>query len=103
MEDLRDTPLSETERKVALADLSAWSPSHSNNGIRRSYQLRSFEKAIAFVNRIADVARRLEHHPEITIRFSRVEVSCWTFECDGLTTHDIDLARAIDAAHLSPE
>lgn len=99
MEDTRDRKLTPGERAAALEELPGWSNARQADGIRRAFQLRSFDVAIAFVNRVADIARELEHHPEITIRFSRVEVTCWTFECDGLTAHDVALAKAIQGAH----
>lgn len=44
------------------------------------------------------MARDMEHHPQILNRYSRVEITVWTFECQGVTAHDVAFAKAIDAA-----
>lgn len=101
-EDLRDQKLTDEAQAAAMTELPRWRKRKNKEGIRRAYQLRNFDDAMAFVNRIADVARAHNHHPEVIIRLSRVEVSCWTHECGGLTSHDVGLAKAIDEVLTPP-
>lgn len=87
--------LDEQETRRRLDDLGGWS--REGDSIRRTYTLDSFPEAIAFVNRIAEIAQRADHHPDIDIRFDRVACTLSTHSEGGLTDRDFDLARQIDA------
>jgi 4a-hydroxytetrahydrobiopterin dehydratase len=78
-----------------LAQLEGWTLDGSL--IRKTYRLDSFPEAIAFVHRIAEIAQRADHHPDIDIRFDRVTCAVTTHSAGGLTGRDFDLAREIDA------
>ncbi len=65
--------------------------------IHRSYDFPSFRAAIAFVNQVAELAEKHNHHPDIEIRFREVSLSLWTHTVSGVTKLDIELARAISA------
>lgn len=102
MDDQRDTRLTESELAEALKDLPGWKPSGSGPGkaptrIRKVFQFRSFDEALAWMNRAAVVIRELDHHPSWTNMYSRVEVELFTLVCGGVTAHDVALARALDA------
>ena len=98
MEDTRSERLSAEAVDAALTELPQWKRTRDGAALRRRFQLRTFDEAWALMERIAAVAREQAHHPEILNRYSRVEVSVWTFECEGVTAHDVALARAIDQA-----
>jgi len=49
-----------------------------------------------FVNRVAWVAERAGHHPDVTIHYNEVTLSVWTHSDGGLTQKDFSLARSID-------
>jgi 4a-hydroxytetrahydrobiopterin dehydratase len=65
--------------------------------IRRTYRLRDFRDALAFVNRVGGLAERAGHHPDIDIRYDTVTLALTTHDAGGLSAKDFDLARAIDA------
>jgi 4a-hydroxytetrahydrobiopterin dehydratase len=65
--------------------------------IKRTYRFRDFREALAFVNRVGDLAERAGHHPDIDIRYNTVTLALTTHDAGGLSTKDFDLARAIDA------
>lgn len=88
--------LDDKEIRNRLDDLRGWT--RDGDTIRKTFTLDSFAEAIAFVNRIADLAQRANHHPDIDIRFDRVGCSLSTHSEGGLTRKDFDLARQIDAA-----
>ena len=78
--------------------------------LRAAYRLPSFLGAIAFVQRLAEHAEQLDHHPDLTIRYTRVDVLVTTHDANGLTRLDLDLAeraaavaRAHGAKPLPPE
>jgi 4a-hydroxytetrahydrobiopterin dehydratase len=80
--------------RSALDDLDGWE--HDGASIRREYQLDGFRDAIAFINRIADLADDADHHPELTNVYSRVTVVLTTHDQGGVTDKDVALAHAID-------
>ena len=88
--------LDDTEIRRGLDDLEGWT--REGDAIRKTYTLDSFPEAIAFVHRIAELAERANHHPDIDIRFDRVGCSLSTHSEGGLTRRDFDLARQLDAA-----
>jgi len=65
--------------------------------IRRTYRFKDFREALAFVNRVGDLAERAGHHPDIDIRYNAVRLALTTHDAGGLTAKDFELARAIDA------
>lgn len=65
--------------------------------IQRTYRFKDFREALAFVNRVGDLAERAGHHPDIDIRYNAVTLGLTTHDAGGLSTKDFDLARAIDA------
>lgn len=87
--------LDDSEIRTRLDDLPGWT--REGDAIRKTYTLDSFPEAIAFVNLIADIAQKADHHPDIDIRFDRVACSLATHSEGGLTTRDFELARQIDA------
>jgi 4a-hydroxytetrahydrobiopterin dehydratase len=64
--------------------------------IVRTFKFEGFLQSIDFVNRIARKAQKLNHHPDIDIRFSRVTLKLSTHDEGGLTAKDFSLARQSD-------
>lgn len=64
--------------------------------ISKQYELSGFVEAMAFVNQVAALAERADHHPEITIRYRRVVLTLSTHSAGGLTEKDVSLAQAIE-------
>jgi 4a-hydroxytetrahydrobiopterin dehydratase len=60
------------------------------------FQFPSFIRAIDFVNEIAIIAERLDHHPIITINWKTVKLSLKSFDVDEITKRDISLAKEIE-------
>lgn len=88
--------LDDAEIRTGLDALDGWT--REGAVIRKTYTLDSFAEAIAFVNRIAELAERADHHPDIDVRYDRVGCALSTHSEGGLTRKDFDLARQIDAA-----
>lgn len=80
--------------RTALAELDGWEL--DGDAIRREFRFEDFRAAIAFINRIADLADAANHHPELTNVYATVTVVLTTHDAGGITTKDVDLARAID-------
>ncbi|GAA1841618.1 hypothetical protein GCM10009687_03720 [Asanoa iriomotensis] len=82
------------ELQTALAGLDGWAGDPS--GISRTAELASFPGAIAVVDRVAEVAEELDHHPDIDIRWRRLLFTLSTHSAGGVTRKDLDLASRID-------
>src|SRR3982751_4001811 len=78
----------------ALAGLDGWTG--DARAITRTAELASFPAAIAVVDRVAEVAEELDHHPDIDIRWRTLTFHCATHSAGGVTARDVALARRID-------
>lgn len=65
-------------------------------GLHVAWTFQDFAQAMAFMNAVAEVAERMNHHPEWTHVYNRVQVRLTTHEAGGLTQLDVDLALAMD-------
>jgi len=88
------SPLGDGEIAGELARTPGWR--RSGEAIERTYRFRDFNEAMVFVNRVASLAERANHHPDVTIRYNEVTLSVWTHSDGGLTPKDFALARSID-------
>lgn len=79
--------------------IPAWS--RRRNQICRIVDFSTFAGAIRFVDRVARLADRSWHHPDIDIRYTRVILNLTTHDAGGLTKRDFDLARRIDGLYKS--
>ena len=70
--------------------------------ISKTFGFDEFPDGIAFVDAVAGVAERQEHHPDIHIRYTTVTLSLQTHSEGGVTAWDISLAKAIDGMRRSP-
>ena len=86
--------LDDTAITDALGTLTAWE--RDGDALVRTAQLPSFPAAIAVVDRVADIAERADHHPDIDIRWRTLTFRCSTHSAGGVTTRDIALANRID-------
>ena len=89
--------LDDEERAARLAELPAWTADPDGTAIARRLTFADFAEAFGFMARIALVAERMDHHPEWSNVWNRVDVRLTTHDCGGLSERDIRLARAIDA------
>ena len=87
--------LSPEEARTRLAGLKGWEL--QGDAIRRRYQFKDFKESMAFVNRVAELAERADHHPDILIEYNKVALTLSSHDAGGLTERDFALARSIDA------
>ncbi|HEV2137592.1 MAG TPA: 4a-hydroxytetrahydrobiopterin dehydratase [Nitrososphaerales archaeon] len=86
--------LDDSAIKKRLKTLEGWK--HKGDFIIKSFEFGSFMEGIAFVSRVAEVAEKEEHHPDIHIRYTTVKLSIQTHSEGGVTEWDIELAGAIE-------
>ena len=82
------------EIRERLTSLPDWQ--HDGKTIVRKLRFADFVEAIAFVNRLAEVAEAADHHPDISIHYREVTLTLWTHTVDGVTAKDFELAAAIE-------
>jgi 4a-hydroxytetrahydrobiopterin dehydratase len=88
--------LSADRRKAALADLKDWQIVAGRDAIHRSLKFADFTEAFAFMTRIALAAEKMDHHPEWSNVYNKVEITLSTHDAGGLSENDIALATLID-------
>jgi 4a-hydroxytetrahydrobiopterin dehydratase len=89
--------LSADARKSALHGLPEWSDTPGREAIARTFVFKDFNEAFGFMTRAALVAEKSDHHPEWRNVYKTVEVVLTSHDADGVTTRDIDLAKAMNA------
>lgn len=67
--------------------------SHEGEALVRELEFPSFAEAVAFVNRLAELAETENHHPDIDVRYRRVTVRWSTHSAGGVTERDRELAE----------
>ncbi len=93
---MRDLPLTAEDLASALEALPTWYVEDSKLTTRR--ELASFLGAVTFVGQVAEIAERLDHHPDIDIRWRTVVLAVNTHDSGGaITSRDITLAQQVDA------
>jgi 4a-hydroxytetrahydrobiopterin dehydratase len=90
---MRVLPQEEIVRK--LEALSGWKL--TAEGLQKQFVLKAFPDAISLVNRVAEAAESVNHHPDILIKYDRVTFTLITHDAGGITQRDFDLAARIEA------
>ena len=89
--------LDRTTSEVLLGQLKGWSLSDDNTTITRAFKFRNFHEVMEFVNALAWVAHREDHHPDMLVTYSQVDVTYTTHAIGGLSDNDFICAAKIDA------
>ena len=64
--------------------------------LEREFRFPDFASALAFTNRVGEIAEEQGHHPDIHLAWGKVRITIWTHKIDGLTRSDFILAAKID-------
>jgi 4a-hydroxytetrahydrobiopterin dehydratase len=113
-------PLAGEELERLLAQLSGWSVVAGSGGgksgrggeagaagttgaagarrLEKQYRFPDFRQALAFVNRVGELAEQEGHHPDIELGWGRVKLTLWTHSIGGLSENDFILAAKADRA-----
>jgi 4a-hydroxytetrahydrobiopterin dehydratase len=86
--------LSKVEIQEKLKGLMDWS--YAGKALHKRFTFKSFMAAIGFVNRVAEVAERASHHPDIALNYNLVTLTLSTHSEGGVTETDFQLAKEID-------
>jgi len=92
----RPERMSPAQITAALQTHPAWQ--RDGDALRRTLRFGGFAEAFAFMTRVALAAEALDHHPEWSNVYDRVEIRLSTHDAGGITARDFALAERIDAA-----
>jgi 4a-hydroxytetrahydrobiopterin dehydratase len=88
--------LSAEARKSALRELPGWVEVQGRDAIARTFTFQDFNQAFGFMTRVALAAEKNDHHPEWRNVYKTVEVVLATHDAGGVTSRDVELARAMN-------
>src|SRR3978361_495864 len=72
-----------------------WKLSEDNRSIQQSYKFKTFAEAFSFMTRVALLAEKMDHHPDWSNSYNKVEISLSSHDSGGVTSRDLELAKAI--------
>ena len=93
--------LSDGQISLRLRSLKGWK--REGAFITKAFEFSDFMNGIAFVDRVARVAEKEQHHPDIHIRYTTVTLSVQTHSEGGITEWDLELAGAVEKMLRSQE
>ena len=88
-------PLKGAELQQILQQVPQWKIVNEHH-VTRAFNFPDFKQALAFVNRVGEVAEQQGHHPDILLTWGKAEITLWTHKIDGLTRSDFIMAAKID-------
>jgi 4a-hydroxytetrahydrobiopterin dehydratase len=90
-------PFNRTEAEKYLNGSPGWAIAGDVSKIEREFKFKDFKEAIAFVNRVADLAESEGHHPDINLfSYKNVKITLSTHAISGLSENDFILAAKIN-------
>lgn len=91
--------LTATQVVAGLAKLDGWRlhGEAAHVAIEKTFLFENFDETMAFVNSVAFVAKRQDHHPELLVSYNRCVVRFNTHDVNGISTTDIECATLVDA------
>ncbi|GAA0587070.1 4a-hydroxytetrahydrobiopterin dehydratase [Halomonas salifodinae] len=95
----RDAPhVTAEERDAYLAELPQWQIVERDGimQLERVFTFRNFQQALAFTNRVGEIAEAAGHHPALLTEWGKVTVTWWSHELKGLHKNDFILAARTD-------
>jgi 4a-hydroxytetrahydrobiopterin dehydratase len=93
--------LPESTVEARLASFPEWS--EINGAIQRTFQFPDFVASMNFVRKVAEEAERVQHHPDILIRYNKVTLTLSTHDAGGITEKDFSFAAVADALVPPPK
>ncbi|MBP9891111.1 MAG: 4a-hydroxytetrahydrobiopterin dehydratase [Planctomycetes bacterium] len=89
------TRLPKAEIAAGLKALAGWKL--SGGAIAKEFRFADFSQAFGFMARVALAAEKMDHHPDWTNVYNRVEIKLSTHDASGVTALDLELAKKIEA------
>lgn len=87
--------MTDKEITAAIAQLPEWKV--VNGKLNRAFKFKDFVEAFAFMTKVAIIAEKMDHHPELFNVYNRVVIDLTTHDVGGISSLDIDLAKKINS------
>jgi len=97
-----EEPLSRSEADKYLAQVPGWELAEDSKSISRKFKFKNFAEALAFTNKIGQIAESAGHHPDLKLGWGYVHVKFTTHVIRGLSENDFILAAKINKLFPSP-
>lgn len=88
--------LTAAEISTALNTLPGWVRPADSARIEKEFRFKNFHQTMAFVNALAWIAHRQDHHPDLEVGYNRCKVMYTTHSAGGITQKDLDAAIRIE-------
>ncbi len=88
-------PLKGEELRKLARQVEGWELVNEHD-VKKAFKFPDFRSALAFVNKVGELAEEQSHHPDIYLAWGKVEITIWTHKIDGLTESDFILAAKMD-------
>lgn len=95
-------PLPKERAEALLRELDQGWRLNAAGHLERAYAFGDFAQAMAFANKVGDVAEEEGHHPDLHVAWGMCKVEIWTHKISGLTESDFYLAAKADRAFKAP-
>ncbi len=86
--------LGDADLRTLLAALDGWTL--ANDAIAKTFDFPGYAETIGFVNAVAWIAQRLDHHPDLVVGYNRCRVTWTTHDAQGVTRNDCVAAARVD-------
>lgn len=86
--------LTPNEIATKIKTLAGWE--YKDNAISKRFQFKSFMDGIHFIGKVAEMAEKADHHPDILVNYKRIAFTCSTHDAGGVTEKDFALATEIE-------
>ncbi|HEY6943314.1 4a-hydroxytetrahydrobiopterin dehydratase [Dokdonella sp.] len=92
----KDAGLSSDDVVAGLAALAGWQRTSDGSGIRKEFRFPDYFHTMAFVNAVASIAHREDHHPDLEVHYDRCAVHYSTHDVGGLSLNDLICAARVE-------
>lgn len=89
--------LTPAEAEAGLGALEGWDFAREGDAMRKVFKFADFSEAWGFMNRVALIAEKSDHHPEWFNVYNIVDITLTTHDAGGLSQRDLAMAKAIEA------
>jgi 4a-hydroxytetrahydrobiopterin dehydratase len=89
-------PLKGEELRGLAAQLNPTWQVVDEHHLEREYKFKDFREALDFINRVGELAEKVNHHPDIYLAWGKVKLTLWTHSIDALSEGDLIFAAKVD-------
>ena len=91
---MSEPKLSPQDLATQLVQLDGWAI--ADDKLHKQFKFPSFVEAFGFMTKVAIIAEKMDHHPELSNVYDRVAINLTTHDAEGITALDVDLAKKIN-------